>query len=189
MRVTGGNVGIGTTAPNNILAIEKSSNSGSGSGYPLQTIKNTLATQGDGSSTFNFAGLNIGSGNGAVDMYLSTSYASGTWEPAGLLTVVTNHPLIVKTNNTERMRITSTGNVGIGTTSPSEKLEVNGAIKTAAPSGGTAKPWKLGEAGVSVGGANTTAVKVEIDGVVYYLLTAYLPEPAPESAPKPKPEG
>ena len=67
--------------------------------------------------------------------------------------------------------------------------EFSGSIKTAAPSGGTAKPWKFGEAGVSVGGANTTAVKVEIDGVVYYLLTAYLPEPAPESAPKPKPEG
>lgn len=75
---------------------------------------------------------------------------------------------------TERMRLTSTG-LGIGTSSPSEKLEVNGNIKTAAPSGGTAKPWKLGEAGVAVGGANSTAVRVEIDGTTYYLLTAYLP--------------
>ena len=50
-----------------------------------------------------------------------------------------------------------------------------GSIKTAAPSGGTAKPWKLGEAGVTVGGANSTAVRVEIDGTTYYLLTAYLP--------------
>jgi len=33
---------------------------------------------------------------------------------------------------TERMRITNTGNVGIGTTSPSEKLEVNGSVKATA---------------------------------------------------------
>ena len=32
------------------------------------------------------------------------------------------------TETTERMRITNTGNVGIGTTSPSQKLEVNGNI-------------------------------------------------------------
>jgi hypothetical protein len=54
-------------------------------------------------------------------------------------------------------------------------LQFGGSIKTAAPSGGTAKPWKLGQAGVSVGGANSTAVAVEIDGTTYYLLTAYLP--------------
>jgi hypothetical protein len=104
---------------------------------------------------------------------------------------------IFRNATTERMRITSGGELLINTTSDAGdyKLQVNGntltsgSITTAAPTGGTAKPWKLGEAGVSVGGANTTAVKVEIDGVVYYLLTAYLPEPAPESAPKPKPEG
>ena len=33
-----------------------------------------------------------------------------------------------KSGNSERMRITNTGNVGIGTTSPSQKLEVNGAV-------------------------------------------------------------
>ena len=61
------------------------------------------------------------------------------------------------------------------TISTSGNTELYGSIKTAAPSGGTAKPWKLGEAGVSVGGANSTAVRVEIDGTTYYLLTAYLP--------------
>jgi hypothetical protein len=55
-------------------------------------------------------------------------------------------------------------------------LEVTaGSIKTAAPSGGTAKPWKLGEAGVTLGGSNTSGVRVEIDGTVYYLVTGYLP--------------
>ena len=37
-----------------------------------------------------------------------------------------NNVLMFGTNNTERMRITSTGDVGIGTTSPSAKLDVRG---------------------------------------------------------------
>ena len=38
---------------------------------------------------------------------------------------------------TERLRIISTGNVGIGTTTPGQKLEVNGSIKLSQNSGGT----------------------------------------------------
>ena len=115
----GGNVGIGTSEPGNLLSIEKSSNSGSGSTFPRMSIKNTLATQGDGSSTFNFADINISSGNDAVNMFLATTYAAGSWSPAGIINVATNHDLQIKTNNTERMRITSGGDVLIGATSNS----------------------------------------------------------------------
>lgn len=61
------------------------------------------------------------------------------------------------------------GSVGIGTASPSEKLEVNGALKTAAPSGGTAAAWKLGTvATVSPTSPNRT-IEVEIGGTTYYI--------------------
>ena len=104
-----GNVGIGTASPGSQVAIEKSSNSGSGSTFPRLAIKNTLATQGDGSSTFNFADILVSSGNESVNMFLSTTFAAGSWAPAGIINVATNHDLQFKTNNLERMRITSGG--------------------------------------------------------------------------------
>jgi hypothetical protein len=41
-----------------------------------------------------------------------------------------DNTLSINTNSSERMRITSGGNVGIGTTSPSERLTVNGLINS-----------------------------------------------------------
>jgi len=91
------------------LRISKSSNSGSGSGFPRFTVQNTLATQGDGSSTFNFADINISSGNEAVNMFLATTFAAGTWAPAGIINVATNHELQFKTNNTTRLTLANSG--------------------------------------------------------------------------------
>jgi hypothetical protein len=39
-----------------------------------------------------------------------------------------NVALVFRTNNTEKMRITAGGNVGIGTTTPGEKVEINGRL-------------------------------------------------------------
>ena len=54
---------------------------------------------------------------------------SGTTAGTNFLGTTDNVSLSFKTNNTERMRILNTGNVGIGTTSPSERLDVSGNIK------------------------------------------------------------
>ena len=59
--------------------------------------------------------------------------------------------------------------MGLGTNSPSEKLEVNGAIKTAAPSGGTAKPFKVGNVATVTPTLQNRTIEIEIDGTTYYL--------------------
>jgi len=71
------------------------------------------------------SGATLQLGGAAVDTLL---YAS---EGLGLssLTNSSNHSLTFGTNNTERMRITNTGDVGIGTGSPGAKLDVSGAVK------------------------------------------------------------
>ena len=227
MRITsGGNVVIGNTVASNV----------------------GLTIYGSNAATI-YQTANTGTGAGTGFYVGHTGDISYIWN-------YNNYPTVFGTNNTERMRITSGGELLINTTSDAGdyKLQVNGStlstnywtpvsagngyyllnyntsnassrnwriindvntygdfglqvattqggstytnsliltsttaefvgsIKTAAPSGGTAKPWKLGEAGVSIGGSNLTAVKVEIDGTIYYLVTGYLPEPEPDPA-------
>jgi hypothetical protein len=113
------------------LGISKSSNSGSAASYPSLDVGNTLATEGDGSSTFNFSSISMSSGNDVVRLFFSSTYAAGaTWEPAGIINVTTNHPLKFRTNNTDRMRITNAGEVWIGYTADNGAypLQVNGQI-------------------------------------------------------------
>ncbi len=66
-----------------------------------------------------------GSNAAALNIYSSTS----TLTSAVVLKNIKSAPVIFMTNNTERLRIDSAGNVGIGVASPSSALEVNGAIK------------------------------------------------------------
>ena len=99
MRITsGGNVGIGTSSPENI------------------TNQTSLSVNGTNASRLDFQILgtkNSGLVSTASGLFLETS---------------TTIPLVFITNNTERMRITSGGNVGIGVSNPIYKLDVNGEI-------------------------------------------------------------
>ena len=60
----------------------------------------------------------------------ATSGNPGTDPALNFIGTTDNVDLVIKTNSDEKLRVTSDGNVGIGTTSaPAEKLDVNGSIK------------------------------------------------------------
>lgn len=54
---------------------------------------------------------------------------TGTDSSVNFLGTVDGQPLIIKTNNNEAMHIDKNGNIGIGTSNPSAKLDVNGNVK------------------------------------------------------------
>ena len=96
MRIdSAGNVGIGTTSPNQKLHIEST-----GSNAIVNVNRTDAATAGV---------IQLGAGNGA-----------------NFITNTGTKPFFIATDNTERMRIDSAGNVGIGTSSPATALEISG---------------------------------------------------------------
>lgn len=78
--------------------------------------------------------LSVKGGNSMVARFQSTGTTSfvqfsNTTSTGDQVRIGSNQTsLVLSTNYSERMRIDSSGNVGIGTTAPSEKLDVNGNI-------------------------------------------------------------
>jgi hypothetical protein len=127
LRVTSaGDVGIGTTAPG-----AKLETSASSSGATLEMLRlsnigigaNTKARLNFYAASTNYGSITGGYGASAPEMIFDINTSNGSF--------------IWNSNAAERMRITSTGDVGIGTSSPSFPLDVNGFMgvgaKTALP--------------------------------------------------------
>ena len=158
-----GNVGIGTTSPQGKLDIFNSTNAAT---TPLISIRSDFATIG------NYGMIRFG------DFTQTSLYQKGAliYESVSSAARGKFHIALENTDSSTSVALTdakltvlSSGNVGIGTTSPSEKLEVNGAIKTAAPSGGTAKPFKVGNVATVTPTLQNRTIEIEIDGTTYYL--------------------
>jgi len=115
MRITPtGEVGLGTTSPNAKLSV------GSGSiadaSVPVQISTGT-------SGTVSYYGANKNGGYGLLLGYEN----GGSLGTGGVLRMVPADPLLFFVNNsTEAMRITSAGNVGIGTANPTSILSLGG---------------------------------------------------------------
>jgi hypothetical protein len=180
MRInTSGNVGIGTSSPNNILEVSKS-NAGSATSIIIRN-QNGISTLGNKSELY-LANTNS-----------LTHGAKITADFVGTPSVNHKTDLVFYTTNAgsafgERMRIDSGGQVGIGTSSPSQVLDVVGSIEVSDGIyiGGTVAANKLDDyeegtwtpeiadassgGNVSPGGAAVSGRYRKIGAVVHYNI-------------------
>jgi hypothetical protein len=152
MRIdSAGNVGIGTSSPASL-----------GAGYTHLEVNGSAS------------GVLSVSANGVRGLSLAAENSV-----AGIQARVSGQPLVFSTNNAgtiaERMRITSAGNVGIGTISPATKLQVNfgdaaGNLVNLVGDGATAGAaiatnWNTGNSyfDIRLGGTTSTYTRMRID--------------------------
>jgi hypothetical protein len=109
--IVNGNLGIGTTAPTEALQVNRSA-----AGNSMIQIIN------DYSTSAAQALFRVTTDEGTVSFGAS---ASGHSFPKALIwSNLPNRDLVFATNSSEKMRVTSGGNVGIGTTSPANILSI-----------------------------------------------------------------
>ena len=120
---TGGNVGIGDTAPPSTLTVLGDNSADVASvGAGINGLQITRTT-GSGENLYAYIGNGSFTGwSGSTFPARIESFGCNVLEIGSQQSA----PISFGTNNTERMRIDSSGRVGIGNTAPSEKLTVDG---------------------------------------------------------------
>lgn len=112
-----GNIGIGNSDPQTKLHISATSNPLRLDGLQTTTYDNYLVVDATG-----VVSKRTGTGGGASGWALTGNTLAGT-EKFGS---INNYPVKFYTNNTERFRISETGNVGIGASNPTSNLHIYG---------------------------------------------------------------
>lgn len=137
---TNGNVGIADSAPNRALSVKYPSASGALNSLPTVSVANTHTSTGE--NDWSFSSFEFSGGNGTVvgEFFADGSGAFLDGTPNVYFRASTNSPILLGTNQIVRMIITKTGEVGIGTTDPGEKLEVAGNIEVSGAGNGVKFP-------------------------------------------------
>jgi len=159
-----GNVGIGTTNPVRELDIEGSIN------LKDSSFSNTRGIYGQGGSMLTFDASNFNLTFGGDNIVANSFSGIMDFKANGFSSFMTHDSGSTKTtfsyDGSEKMCIVGdTGNVGIGITSPTEKLDVDGTVK--------AQGYKSadGSAGitqtVNTGGGNTLVIK---NGIITAII-------------------
>jgi hypothetical protein len=112
-----GNVGVGTTTPSALLEVKKSQSAGT-----AISVDNPFTTSGNSAYTGLFFKQN------GVNRLLISSINDNNALGGGTAQFwnFANGPIVFANNNTETMRLTAGGNLGIGTNSPGERLVTMG---------------------------------------------------------------
>jgi|GEM_PF-5493054 len=142
-----GNVGIGTTSPTSLVHIQQSADSAT-TANPVALDINSVGAAG---------GLTANANTQNFVRVAPTINQSGTAGYTGLLvnsteTATGSGPkslLDLQTGGTSRMIVHESGNVGIGTATPTAKLEVQGSVKIADGTQGANKVLTSNAAGLA----------------------------------------
>jgi hypothetical protein len=163
-----GNVGIGTSSPTSKLDVLSTS------GANIIYSRNTSTTSADS------AQLQCVSGAVVLQAYAYNFSAEA------VIGTSSNHPFAFRTNNTERARIDTSGNVGIGTSSPAAKLQVKVGTNqnfTVTSTNGVTQLQSINDAGnaftqfdvagsfITLSPGSTERMRIANDGIV--TMSAY----------------
>jgi hypothetical protein len=162
LQPNGGNVGIGTSSVLSTLGP---------SGGPSRSLQIYTAT-GD-------SGLLLSSGtttNGGYlgELQFGTTGTSGSQKKAAMIASKLTAAATTTVSGQLEFYTTNAGteNLAMSITSGGD-IEATGSIKTGAPSGGTAKPWKFGNriAATNCYLNSSQYIELEVDGTTYKLAT------------------
>jgi hypothetical protein len=146
------------------MRIDSSGNVGIGTTAGTTTVSSGLAI--NNATAANYPGLEIQTA-GVTRLYFNANNAES------YIVSVSTNPLVILTNGSERMRINSSGNVGIGTSSPSGILDARGDVYLGNSATGTsasvrgAPNWNFAGLNVIRNASNTStprSIAMPLDG-------------------------